>query len=192
MYNCIMKISIDNQNIGKRIDAFISEVLSDKSISRSILQKYIQYGCKVNGVVCKKSYRLRKNDVVEIDEKYWKKVKNELELPIVTDIHLPEEAAVAAEVVDIVQIPAFLCRQTDLLVAAAQTKKIVNIKKGQFLAPGAMEFAAKKVSDAGNRQIMLTERGSTFGYHDLIVDMRSIPIMQQTGYPVVVDVTHSL
>ena len=98
----------------------------------------------------------------------------------------------AAEVVDIVQIPAFLCRQTDLLVAAAQTKKIVNIKKGQFLAPGAMEFAAKKVSDAGNRQIMLTERGSTFGYHDLIVDMRSIPIMQQTGYPVVVDVTHSL
>ena len=80
MYNCIMKISIDNQNIGKRIDAFISEVLSDKSISRSILQKYIQYGCKVNGVVCKKSYRLRKNDVVEIDEKYWKKVKNELDL----------------------------------------------------------------------------------------------------------------
>lgn len=124
--------------------------------------------------------------------KILQKVKNELELPIVTDIHLPEEAAMAAEVVDIVQIPAFLCRQTDLLVAAAQTKKIVNIKKGQFLAPGAMEFAAKKVSDAGNRQIMLTERGSTFGYHDLIVDMRSIPIMQQTGYPVVVDVTHSL
>ena len=124
--------------------------------------------------------------------KILQKVKSELELPIVTDIHLPEEAAMAAEVVDIVQIPAFLCRQTDLLVAAAQTKKIVNIKKGQFLAPGAMEFAAKKVSDAGNRQIMLTERGSTFGYHDLIVDMRSIPIMQQTGYPVVVDVTHSL
>lgn len=124
--------------------------------------------------------------------KILQKVKRELELPIVTDIHLPEEAKVAAEVADIIQIPAFLCRQTDILVAAAQTHKVVNIKKGQFLAPEAMEFAARKVSDAGNRQIMLTERGTTFGYQDLIVDMRSIPVMQKIGYPVVVDVTHSL
>lgn len=119
-------------------------------------------------------------------------VKKELEVPIVTDIHLPEEAMMAAEVADIIQIPAFLCRQTELLVAAAHTKRVVNIKKGQFVAPESMEFAAKKVSDAGNRQIMLTERGTTFGYYDLIVDMRGIPIMQKTGYPVVVDVTHSL
>jgi 2-dehydro-3-deoxyphosphooctonate aldolase (KDO 8-P synthase) len=124
--------------------------------------------------------------------KILQRVKRELELPIVTDIHLPEEAKVAAEVADIIQIPAFLCRQTDILVAAAQTHRVVNIKKGQFLAPEAMEFAARKVSDAGNRQIMLTERGTTFGYQDLIVDMRSIPVMQKIGFPVIVDVTHSL
>ena len=98
----------------------------------------------------------------------------------------------AAEYVDVLQIPAFLCRQTDLLVAAAKTGKVVNIKKGQFLAPEAMAFAAGKVHDAGNPNIMLTDRGTTFGYHDLIVDMRSIPTMQATGYPVVMDITHSL
>ena len=98
----------------------------------------------------------------------------------------------AAEYVDILQIPAFLCRQTDLLVAAAHTGKIVNIKKGQFLSPDAMQFAAQKVADAGNRNIMLTERGTTFGYTDLVVDFRGIPQMQQFGYPVVMDATHSL
>ncbi|MDY0280050.1 MAG: 3-deoxy-8-phosphooctulonate synthase [Salinivirgaceae bacterium] len=124
--------------------------------------------------------------------KILERVKKELELPIVTDIHLPEEAKMAAQVADILQIPAFLCRQTDILVAAAQTHKMVNIKKGQFLAPEAMQFAAQKIIDAGNRQIMFTERGSSFGYHDLIVDMRSIPTMQALGFPVIVDVTHSL
>ena len=98
----------------------------------------------------------------------------------------------AAEYVDVLQIPAFLCRQTDLLVAAAKTGKVVNIKKGQFLAPEAMAFAAGKVHDAGNPNIMLTDRGTSFGYHDLIVDMRSIPTMQRLGYPVVMDITHSL
>ena len=104
----------------------------------------------------------------------------------------PEEAAMAAEYVDILQIPAFLCRQTDLLVAAAKTGKIVNIKKGQFLSPGAMRFAADKVVEAGNSQVMLTERGTTFGYQDLLVDYRGIPEMQTFGHPVVLDVTHSL
>jgi len=129
------------------------------------------------------------------DEKALKllaKVRSEFGVPTVTDIHNPEEAAMAAEYVDVLQIPAFLCRQTDLLVAAAKTGKVVNIKKGQFLAPEAMAFAAGKVHDAGNPNIMLTDRGTTFGYHDLIVDMRSIPTMHATGYPVVMDITHSL
>lgn len=129
------------------------------------------------------------------DEKALKllaKVRSEFGVPTVTDIHNPEEAAMAAEYVDVLQIPAFLCRQTDLLVAAAKTGKVVNIKKGQFLAPEAMAFAAGKVHDAGNPNIMLTDRGTFFGYHDLIVDMRSIPTMQATGYPVVMDITHSL
>lgn len=120
------------------------------------------------------------------------KVRQTFGVPVVTDIHAAPEAAMAAEYVDILQIPAFLCRQTDLLVAAAQTGKIVNIKKGQFLSPGAMRFAADKVVEAGNPQVMLTERGTTFGYTDLIVDYRGIPEMQAFGHPVVLDVTHSL
>lgn len=119
-------------------------------------------------------------------------VKSALGLPVVTDIHLPDEAAMAAQVADILQIPAFLCRQTDLLVAAAETGKVVNIKKGQFLAPEAMRFAAQKVLDAGNGRVMLTERGTSFGYHDLVVDMRGIPAMRALGFPVVADITHSL
>ena len=129
------------------------------------------------------------------DEKALKvlqKVRDTFGVPVVTDIHGPEEAAMAAEYVDILQIPAFLCRQTDLLVAAAKTGKIVNIKKGQFLSPGAMRFAADKVVEAGNSQVMLTERGTTFGYQDLLVDYRGIPEMQTFGHPVGLDVTHSL
>ena len=129
------------------------------------------------------------------DEKALKvlqKVRDTFNVPVVTDIHGPEEAEMAAEYVDILQIPAFLCRQTDLLVAAAKTGKIVNIKKGQFLSPGAMKFAADKVVEAGNAQVMLTERGTTFGYQDLLVDYRGIPEMQTFGHPVVLDVTHSL
>ena len=129
------------------------------------------------------------------DEKALKllgKIRSEFGVPVVTDIHNPEEAAMAAEYVDVLQIPAFLCRQTDLLVAAARTGKVVNIKKGQFLAPEAMTFAAGKVRDAGNPNIMLTDRGTSFGYHDLIVDPRAIPVMKRTGYPVVMDITHSL
>lgn len=124
--------------------------------------------------------------------KILRKVGETFGVPTVTDIHETHEAALAAEYVDVLQIPAFLCRQTDLLVAAARTGKIVNIKKGQFLSPGAMQFAAQKVVDAGNRQVMLTERGTTFGYTDLVVDYRGIPQMQAFGFPVVMDVTHSL
>ncbi len=113
-------------------------------------------------------------------------------MPVVTDIHSADEADMAAEYVDILQIPAFLCRQTDLLIAAAKTGKIVNVKKGQFLSPDAMKFVADKLVEAGNNQVMLTERGTTFGYGDLIVDYRGIPEMQKFGFPVILDVTHSL
>ena len=114
-------------------------------------------------------------------------------LPTLTDIHLPQEAEMAASYkVDVLQIPAFLCRQTDLLEAAAATGKVVNIKKGQFLAPDSMRFAADKVSKCGNNKIILTDRGTQFGYADLVVDFRGIPIMKRTGYPVVLDITHSL
>jgi len=121
-----------------------------------------------------------------------KKVRTELNIPIVTDIHTEEDAEIAAKYVDVLQIPAFLSRQTDLLIAAAKTGKVVNIKKGQFMAPNAMKFAVQKVKDAGNENIMQTDRGTMFGYGDLIVDFRSVPIMQKNKYPVVVDVTHSL
>ncbi len=119
-------------------------------------------------------------------------VRKQLGIPVVTDIHSAHEASFAAKYVDILQIPAFLCRQTDLLEAAAKTGKWVNIKKGQFLAPESMRFAAGKVKEAGNDKIMLTDRGTMFGYQDLIVDIRGIPAMQSFGYPVILDITHSL
>jgi 2-dehydro-3-deoxyphosphooctonate aldolase (KDO 8-P synthase) len=129
------------------------------------------------------------------DEKALEIIRNvcqALDLPSVTDIHESDEATMAAEFVDVLQIPAFLCRQTDLLVAAAKTKKVVNIKKGQFLSPEAMQFAVQKVRDSGNEQIILTERGTMLGYTDLVVDYRGVPAMQALGCPVVLDITHSL
>jgi len=120
------------------------------------------------------------------------RVRDDFKIPIVTDIHSVAEAQFASQVVDVLQIPAFLCRQTDLLIAAAETNRVVNIKKGQFLSPEAMEHAANKVVETGNRKVMLTERGTTFGYQDLVVDFRGIPIMKSFGYPVVMDITHSL
>ena len=124
--------------------------------------------------------------------KVLRKIHKTFGIPTVTDIHETQEAAIAAEYVDMLQIPAFLCRQTELLVAAAKTGKMVNIKKGQFLAPESMQFAAQKVIDAGNPNVLLTERGTTFGYTDLIVDFRGIPQMKKFGYPVITDITHSL
>ena len=119
-------------------------------------------------------------------------IKSKYDIPIVTDIHTPDQAEPVSEVADILQIPAFLCRQTDLLVAAAKTGKIVNIKKGQFLAPEQMGPLVKKVEDSGNNNILLTDRGTSFGYNNLVVDFRAIPIMLEFGYPVVFDATHSV
>lgn len=144
----------------------------------------------------KKANRSRIDSFTGIgDEKAIKllsKVAVKYNLPTITDIHSPSDADFAANYVDILQIPAFLCRQTDLLVAAAKTGKIINIKKGQFLSPEAMQFAVKKVTDSGNDMVLQTERGTSFGYTDLMVDMRGIPVMKGHGFPVVMDVTHSL
>jgi len=119
-------------------------------------------------------------------------VKDKFGIPVITDVHTPEEAVIAARYVDVLQIPAFLCRQTDLLVACAGTGKSVSVKKGQFLSSDAMQFAIEKVRASGNQKVMITERGTTFGYQDLVVDFRGIPAMQQFGVPVILDVTHSL
>ncbi len=118
--------------------------------------------------------------------------KKETGLPVLVDVHEPWQAEEAAQIADVLQIPAFLCRQTDLLLACADTGRVVNVKKGQFLAPGAMEQVIKKIESRGNRRILLTERGASFGYGDLVVDMRSLEIMKQFGYPVIFDATHSV
>jgi 2-dehydro-3-deoxyphosphooctonate aldolase (KDO 8-P synthase) len=129
-----------------------------------------------------------------IDEglRILEKVKKEFDLPVTSDIHAPEEASIAAEVLDILQIPAFLCRQTDLIVAAAKTHKPVNVKKGQFMAPWDMKNVVEKIKSEGNSDIILTDRGTSFGYNNLVSDMRSMPIMQSLGVPVCFDATHSV
>ena len=151
-------------------------------------------------LIFKASYRKANRSKVDSfsgigDEKALKilgEIRKKYALPVVTDIHSAEEAEMAAEYVDILQIPAFLCRQTDLLLAAAKTNKIINIKKGQFLSAQSMKHVADKVLSVGNEKIILTDRGTMFGYQDLIVDFRSIPIMQSFNFPVVMDITHSL
>lgn len=128
----------------------------------------------------------------DIALEYLSKIKSSYNIPILTDIHSAEEAGKVAQVADVLQIPAFLCRQTDILVAAARTGKTINIKKGQFLAPGDMKKQAEKVIAHGNNNVWLTERGTTFGYHDLVVDMRGLVVMKETGLPVIYDATHSV
>lgn len=176
-------------------------VIEGEDMAMRIADRIVQITDRLNiPYVFKGSYRKANRSRLDSftgigDEKALKvlsKVRDTFGIPVVTDIHTADEAAMAADYVDILQIPAFLCRQTDLLVAAARTRKIVNIKKGQFLSPGAMRFAAQKVTEAGNENVMLTERGTTFGYQDLLVDFRGIPEMQSFGFPVVLDVTHSL
>ena len=132
-----------------------------------------------------------RGDGMEQGLKILQKVKDQIGVPVLTDIHWPEQAAMVAEVVDVLQIPAFLCRQTDLLLAAGATGKAVNVKKGQFMAPEDMQYAAAKVRTTGNNNVLLTERGASFGYNNLVVDMRSLPVMRQYA-PVVFDVTHSV
>lgn len=151
-------------------------------------------------LIFKASYRKANRSKIDSfsgigDEKALKilgEIRKKYALPVVTDIHSAEEAEMAAEYVDILQIPAFLCRQTDLLLAAAKTNKIINIKKGQFLSAQSMKHVADKVLSVGNEKIILTDRGTMFGYQDLIVDFRSIPIMQSFNFPIVMDITHSL
>lgn len=144
----------------------------------------------------KKANRTSLDSFTGLDEKeaIWilQKVKDTFGLPVLTDIHSEKEAEMASQVADVLQIPAFLCRQTDLLIAAGRTGKAVNIKKGQFLAPEDMRHAAEKVTSTGNNKVLLTERGTTFGYHNLVVDMRSLIIMRELGYPVVMDATHAV
>jgi 2-dehydro-3-deoxyphosphooctonate aldolase (KDO 8-P synthase) len=129
---------------------------------------------------------------LEMGLEILQKVKEKVQVPVLSDVHHPEEIAPAAQVLDILQIPAFLCRQTDLVLAAAKTGKPVNVKKGQFLAPWDMGNIVEKIKSTGNHQILLTERGASFGYNNLVVDLRSIPIMKQLGFPVVFDATHSV
>lgn len=158
--------------------------------------------CKTYGIpyILKASYRKANRTSANSftglgDEKgleILQKVATHFSLPCTTDIHSEQEAAMAANFVDVLQIPAFLCRQTELLLAAGETGKIVNVKKGQFLSGASMKFAVEKIRNTGNDKVMLTERGTTFGYQDLVVDYRNIPVMRETGAPVVMDCTHSL
>ena len=176
-------------------------VIEGEEMALDIAEKIVKTTTELNiPYVFKGSYRKANRSRIDSftgigDEaalKILKKVKDTFNIPVVTDIHTEEEAAMAAEYVDILQIPAFLCRQTDLLVAAAKTGKMVNIKKGQFLSPEARSFAVQKIRDAGNNKVAITERGTTFGYQDLIVDYRGIPEMKKCNCPVILDVTHSL
>ena len=175
--------------------------IEGEDIAMRIAEKVVGITTRLNiPYIFKGSYRKANRSRIDSfsgigDEKALKilaKISKEFGVPTVTDIHAAEEAAMAAEYVDVLQIPAFLCRQTDLLVAAANTGKVVNIKKGQFLSAGSMKFAVDKVKDSGNDKVILTDRGNTFGYLDLIVDFRGIPEMKSFGVPVVMDCTHSL
>lgn len=176
---------IEGEDMAMRIAEHIVSLTSDRSIPYVFKGSY------------RKANRSRLDSFTGIGDenalRVLRRVRETFNIPVVTDIHSAEEAEMAAEYVDILQIPAFLCRQTDLLMAAAKTGRIVNIKKGQFLSPEAMKFAAEKVvSEGGAGNVMLTERGTTFGYQDLVVDFRGIPLMKKFGYPVVMDITHSL
>ncbi len=176
---------IEGEDMAMRIAERVVELTADRNIPYVFKGSY------------RKANRSRLDSFTGIGDenalRVLRRVRETFNIPVVTDIHSAEEAEMAAEYVDILQIPAFLCRQTDLLVAAAKTGRVVNIKKGQFLSPDAMRFAAEKVvSEGGAGNVMLTERGTTFGYQDLVVDFRGIPQMKTFGYPVVMDITHSL
>lgn len=195
-------ITIDNYKNNKNFFLMAGPcVIEGEKMALDIAEKIVEITNRLHiPFIFKGSYRKANRSRIdsftgigdEIALRILRKVNETFGIPTVTDIHESHEAAMAAEYVDVLQIPAFLCRQTDLLIAAAQTGKIVNIKKGQFLAPAGMQFATQKVVDAGNNNVMITERGTTFGYTDLVVDYRGIPQMQQLGFPVVMDVTHSL
>ncbi len=176
-------------------------VIENREICFDIARKVIEITDKLNiPYIFKASYKKANRSKIDsfsgIGDKagleLLRDIRKELKIPVLTDIHSAEEAYFASQYVDVLQIPAFLCRQTDLLVAAAKTGKVVNIKKGQFLAPESMKFAVDKVVQSGNKHVMITDRGTMFGYQDLIVDFRGIPEMKKFGFPVIMDITHSL
>lgn len=191
-------------NLGKTDNFFLLAgpcVIEGETMALEIAEKIVDVTSRLGiPYIFKGSYRKANRSRIDSftgigDEKALKilrKVRETFGCPVVTDIHTADEAAMAAEYVDVLQIPAFLCRQTDLLIAAARTGRFVNVKKGQFLSPESMRFAIDKVRDAGNDHVAVTERGTTFGYQDLIVDFRGIPTMKAFGCPVIVDCTHSL
>lgn len=176
-------------------------VVESRDLALSTAEKIIEITSRLNiPYIFKSSYKKANRTSVSSftgigDEealKILEEVRKQFNVPVLTDVHSVEEVKMAAEVVDVLQIPAFLCRQTELLIEAGKTQKPVNIKKGQFLAPDEMKYAADKVASTGNQKILLTERGTTFGYHNLVVDMRSLVIMKRIGYPVIMDATHSV
>ena len=164
-----------------------------KSLKRSCAALGINYVFKASfDKANRTSSKTRRGPGIENGLSILRSVRDKAGVPVLTDVHTEQQAKLAGEIVDILQIPAFLCRQTDLIAAATNTGKIVNIKKGQFLSPGEMKHVAAKAANCGNKKIILTERGSSFGYNNLVADLRSIPIMQSFGYPVVFDATHSV
>jgi len=199
-----MIISIDNINIGKDLPFCLIAgpcVIENEKITLETAEAIKRITDKLNiPFVFKSSFKKANRTSIYsfvsigIDEsmRILEKVKNELNVAILTDVHSESDIETVFEFVDVLQIPAFLCRQTDLLVAAGKSNKAVNIKKGQFLAPDDMKHVISKVESTGNKRILLTERGTSFGYHNLIVDMRSLVIMSELGYPVVMDATHSV
>lgn len=175
---------IESKDICQEIAGFVQEITNKLGIPYTFKASFD----KAN----RSSIYSERGPGLEEGLKLLDEIKKEFSLPVVSDIHSAEQAPLAGKVLDIVQIPAFLCRQTDLLVAAAKTGKIVNVKKGQFMAPWDMKNVVRKLEEAGCKEIMLTERGSSFGYNNLVVDMRSLSIMKEFGYPIVFDATHAV
>jgi 2-dehydro-3-deoxyphosphooctonate aldolase (KDO 8-P synthase) len=175
---------VENEDVTLRTAESIKKITEDLNISFIFKASYK----KANRTSIKSFSGLEFDEAIKI----LKKVKSELSLPVLTDVHTEKEIEIVSDTVDVLQIPAFLCRQTELLLAAGKTGKIINVKKGQFLAPEDMEHVAEKVASTNNKKILLTERGTTFGYHNLVVDMRGLEIMKQFGYPVIMDATHSV
>lgn len=197
-------VKIKNINIGGNNPFVLIAgpcVIENRDITMRTAEKIKQITTKIGiPFIFKSSYRKANRTSINSfagigDEKALSilaEVKREFDIPVLTDIHLPDEAGIAAETADILQIPAFLCRQTELLIAAGKTGKVINVKKGQFLAPDDMKYVIDKIKFTGNNKILLTERGTFFGYKNLVVDMRSIIIMRNLGCPVVMDATHSV
>ena len=202
--NQIKTIQVGNFNIANNLPLVIIAgpcVLESRDHAFEMASKLKEITGKLGiSLIFKSSYDKANRTSIEGDRgigleeslPIFDEIREKLQLPVITDVHLPEHCAIVAKVVDVLQIPAFLCRQTDLLVAAAKTGKPLNIKKGQFLAPWDMKNVVKKVESAGSHNIMLCERGASFGYNTLVSDMRAIPYLAQTGYPVVFDATHSV